>query len=222
MSVQYTSGTTARPKGVVWTHANALWAARVGAGHQDLHPDDCHLAYMPLFHTNSLAMSMLASLWVGARFVLVPKWSTSRFWDVSLQHGCTWLSLMTLSTRAVNGLDVPPRAPVPTLRLGGVRPAVRRAPRGEDHRVVGHDRGRQPADRRRPVPPEPPVVHGAGRRPSTEWPSSATTGAPCVEAEEPGELLVLGTPGLSVFAGLPQPARPHGGRLRRARVVPDR
>ena len=30
-SVQYTSGTTSRPKGVVWTHANVLWGARAVA-----------------------------------------------------------------------------------------------------------------------------------------------------------------------------------------------
>lgn len=49
MSVQYTSGTTSRPKGVLWTHANALWGARVNALHEDLHPDDRHLTYLPLF-----------------------------------------------------------------------------------------------------------------------------------------------------------------------------
>lgn len=81
------------PKGVPWTHANALWAARVNAVHEDLHPSDCHLTYLPLFHANALGYQMLASMWVGSRFVLVPKWSTSRFWDVSVQHGCTWLSL---------------------------------------------------------------------------------------------------------------------------------
>src|SRR5258708_3621553 len=101
MSVQYTSGTTSRPKGVLWTHANALWAARVNAVHEDLHPTDCHLTYLPLFHVNALGYQMLASMWVGARFVLLPKWSTSRFWDVSLQHGCTWVSLIGLSARAL-------------------------------------------------------------------------------------------------------------------------
>ena len=30
-SVQYTSGTTSRPKGVLWTHGNALWGARASA-----------------------------------------------------------------------------------------------------------------------------------------------------------------------------------------------
>ncbi len=100
-SVQYTSGTTARPKGVLWTQANALWAARVNAAHETLRADDCHLVYLPLFHTNALAYSTLATLWAGGRIVLVPKWSTSRFWDVSLRHGCTWLSLMGLSQRAI-------------------------------------------------------------------------------------------------------------------------
>ncbi|MEO7370623.1 MAG: AMP-binding protein, partial [Ilumatobacteraceae bacterium] len=107
MSVQYTSGTTSRPKGVVWTHANALWAARINASHEGLRPDDCHLVYMPLFHTNALSYSMLASLWTGSRFVLLPKWSSSRFWDISLQHGCTWLSLMALAYRSLMTSEVP-------------------------------------------------------------------------------------------------------------------
>ena len=37
-SVQYTSGTTSRPKTVLWTHANALWGARINATHEDLGP----------------------------------------------------------------------------------------------------------------------------------------------------------------------------------------
>ena len=54
-SVQYTSGTTSRPKGVLWTHANALWGAKYNAHNESLRPDDCHLVYLPLFHTNALA-----------------------------------------------------------------------------------------------------------------------------------------------------------------------
>src|SRR5438132_855758 len=64
--VQYTSGTTSRPKGVLWTHANALWGAKVNATHEDLRPDDVHLVFLPLFHTNAQAYSVLASLWAGA------------------------------------------------------------------------------------------------------------------------------------------------------------
>jgi carnitine-CoA ligase len=108
LSIQYTSGTTSRPKGVLWTHANGLWAARVNASHEGLRPDDVHLVYMPLFHTNALGYSVLPTLWVGARFVLIPKWSTSRFWAISVMHGCTWLSMMPLSARALLRADPPP------------------------------------------------------------------------------------------------------------------
>ena len=107
LSIQYTSGTTSRPKGVLWTHANGLWGARVNALHEDLRDTDVHLVYMPLFHTNAMAYSVLASIWVGARFVLLPKWSSSRFWEISLRNGCTWASLMGLSTRAILASDVP-------------------------------------------------------------------------------------------------------------------
>ncbi len=41
-SVQYTSGTTSRPKAVLWSHANALWGAKINAAHEDLHHGDVH------------------------------------------------------------------------------------------------------------------------------------------------------------------------------------
>jgi len=77
----------------VWTHANALWAARVNALHEDLHPSSCHLTYLPLFHANALGYQMLTSMWVGARFVLVPKWSTREETGHLLVHGTPGLSL---------------------------------------------------------------------------------------------------------------------------------
>ena len=39
-----------------------------------------HQTYLPLFHTNALAYSMLARLWVGATCVIQPRFSASRFW----------------------------------------------------------------------------------------------------------------------------------------------
>jgi carnitine-CoA ligase len=106
-SVQYTSGTTSRPKAVLWTHANALWGAKVNASHQDLHQGDVHQTYLPLFHTNALAYSMLASLWVGASCVIQPRFSASRFWDVALEHGCTWTSTIPFCMKALLEHEVP-------------------------------------------------------------------------------------------------------------------
>jgi crotonobetaine/carnitine-CoA ligase len=106
-SVQYTSGTTSRPKAVLWTHANALWGAKINAAHQDLHERDVHQTYLPLFHTNALAYSMLASLWVGATCVIQPRFSASRFWPVALEHGCTWTSTIPFCMKALLEHEIP-------------------------------------------------------------------------------------------------------------------
>ncbi|MGB5627335.1 MAG: AMP-binding protein [Woeseiaceae bacterium] len=89
-SIQYTSGTTSRPKGVLWTHANALWGAQMNARHTTLRPDDVGHVCLPLYHTNALCYSHLATLWVGATMVLQPKFSASRYWKVCAEHHCTY------------------------------------------------------------------------------------------------------------------------------------
>ena len=106
-SVQYTSGTTSRPKAVLWTHANALWGGKVNAAHQDLHGGDVHQTYLPLFHTNALAYSMLATLWVGSTCVIQPRFSASRFWPVALEHGCTWTSTIAFCMKALLEYEIP-------------------------------------------------------------------------------------------------------------------
>ncbi|HTK67686.1 MAG TPA: AMP-binding protein [Pseudonocardia sp.] len=199
-AVQYTSGTTSRAKGVIWTHANALWGARTNAAHETLRGEDCHLVYKPLFHTDALAYSVLPSLWVGARFVLVPKWSTSRFWDISLRHGCTWLSLMGLVTRSlykseppaghryrlfggpVGDLPIDGRYGVKTIGWFGMTETV-------SHPVVGDAfLPNRPLSMGRPAPEyEVKVVEQDGLTP--------------VKVGAAGEMLVRGVPGVSLFAG---------------------
>src|ERR1700755_2281188 len=108
-SVQYTSGTTSRPKAVLWTHANALWGAKVNASHEALHAGDVHQTYLPLFHTNALAYSMLASLWVGASCVIQPRFSASRFWSVAAEHRCSWTSTIPFCMKALLEHEIPKR-----------------------------------------------------------------------------------------------------------------
>jgi crotonobetaine/carnitine-CoA ligase len=101
ISVQYTSGTTSRPKGVLFTHANALFSGRQNALHEALQPDDVHFIQMPLFHLNALGYSFLAALWVGAAIVLQPRFSASRFWPVAVRNRCTWGSMVPFCMRAI-------------------------------------------------------------------------------------------------------------------------
>ncbi len=105
--IQFTSGTTSRPKGVVWTHANVLWGAKTSATHEALRPDDVHLVFMPLFHTNAQSYSIFPTIWAGASAVLQPRYSASRFWEVALRHKCTWVSLGPFMIRTLMQQPVP-------------------------------------------------------------------------------------------------------------------
>jgi carnitine-CoA ligase len=107
--IQYTSGTTARPKAVLWSHGNALWGGMKSAEHEELGPGDVHLTYLPLCHTNAQVYSVLASLWAGATIVLMPRFSASRFWPVSLTHKVTWTSLVPFCMKALLNQPVPER-----------------------------------------------------------------------------------------------------------------
>jgi crotonobetaine/carnitine-CoA ligase len=107
LAVQLTSGTTARPKAVLYTHANGLWAARTGSAHWKLRADDRMLVFAPLFHTHALTWQTLPTLWVGGTVVLVPKFSTSRFWETAKRHRATVSGMVGLM------ISVLPRMPVP-------------------------------------------------------------------------------------------------------------
>jgi carnitine-CoA ligase len=107
--IQYTSGTTARPKAVLWSHGNALWGGMKSAQHEELGPEDVHLTYLPLCNTNAQVYSVLASLWAGATVVLMPRFSASRFWPVSLRHKATWTSLVPFCMKALLNQPVPER-----------------------------------------------------------------------------------------------------------------
>ena len=107
LSVQFTSGTTARPKAVLWTHANGLWAGRISAAHMRLRRDDVALVFLPLFHTNAQGYSMLASHWSGGTMVLQPKFSASRFWEVSVAQRVTWCSTIPFAIKALAAQPVP-------------------------------------------------------------------------------------------------------------------
>ena len=113
--IMFTSGTTSRPKAVVHTHANAIWASRTGPRNIDLTTDDTYLIFLPFFHTNAQSWSLWPVLGVGATAVLMPKWSQSRFWPTIVEHGVTHTSVMPFVMGALGNPDRPTEH---TLRVG--------------------------------------------------------------------------------------------------------
>lgn len=107
VAILYTSGTTSRPKGVLWTHANALWGAQCGATLLGLRAEDVFQVCLPMCHVVGFAWSVLPALWAGATVVLQPRFSASRYWDASLAHGCTVASHVQFTTGVLMKQPVP-------------------------------------------------------------------------------------------------------------------
>jgi 1-acyl-sn-glycerol-3-phosphate acyltransferase len=69
--LQYTSGSTAAPKGVVLSHANLLANVRaIGAG-VEARPGDVTVSWLPLYHDMGLIGAWLGSLYHGVPLVLM-------------------------------------------------------------------------------------------------------------------------------------------------------
>ena len=62
---------------------------------------------MPTFHTNARIYSILATMWVGATVVVMPRFSASRFWDVAVRNRCTWASMLPFFCKAVMQHETP-------------------------------------------------------------------------------------------------------------------
>jgi crotonobetaine/carnitine-CoA ligase len=104
--ILFTTGSTSRPKAVLWTHANILWGGKVGALQQDLRPDDIYQVHLPLFHVVGFTWSFIPAFWAGATTVLQPKFSASRYWPAALKHKST-VSSHAGTDGFLRGLDVP-------------------------------------------------------------------------------------------------------------------
>jgi crotonobetaine/carnitine-CoA ligase len=87
--ILFTTGSTARPKAVLWTHANVLWGGKVGALQQGLRSDDIYQVTMPLFHVVGFTWSFVPALYAGSTILLQPRFSASRFWAPAVAHRAT-------------------------------------------------------------------------------------------------------------------------------------
>jgi fatty-acyl-CoA synthase len=90
LSINYTSGTTARPKGVMITHRNAYLNVVGTLLHLRLGVGDRYLWTLPMFHANGWTFTWVVTA-AGATHVCLPRVEPARVFDLVRRERVTWL-----------------------------------------------------------------------------------------------------------------------------------
>src|SRR5213079_1139290 len=70
--IQYTSGSTSAPKGVLLTHANLTGNLEMLRQVMNVHAASRYVTWLPMHHDMGLVATLLASLYCGAQVTMMP------------------------------------------------------------------------------------------------------------------------------------------------------
>ncbi|MFD6270919.1 class I adenylate-forming enzyme family protein [Nocardia asteroides] len=91
VSLMYSSGTTGRPKGALFSHGNALWIGSIQAQRWRIGSDTVSQTSGPLFHAGGFEVLLLPALASHGTAIIFPSgnFTLESFLDVADRHGAT-------------------------------------------------------------------------------------------------------------------------------------
>ena len=123
LSLNYTSGTTAKAKGVMITHRNAWMNVMDTLVHFHLTVDDRYLWTLPMFHANGWTFVWIITA-VGGKHICLPKVEPARVFDLIREENVGWLCAAPTVLISLAGASKEVRGEVP----GGVHVVTAGAP----------------------------------------------------------------------------------------------
>jgi fatty-acyl-CoA synthase len=123
LAINYTSGTTGRPKGVMYHHRGAYLQALAMAFHARLEPASVFLWTLPMFHCNGWCFTWAVTA-AGARHVCLRRPDPEVIWQLIDEAGVTHLNAAptVLIDMASHPAAHPPRRPL-RIATGGAPPS---------------------------------------------------------------------------------------------------
>lgn len=97
--LMYSSGTTARPKGILLSHEMAVFSGECNAQHERLRPEDRTMCVLPLFHVNALFISTLSTFVTGSSLALAERFNARIYWQQVRKYRATVGSLVAAPIR---------------------------------------------------------------------------------------------------------------------------
>src|SRR5688500_12691836 len=123
LSINYTSGTTGRPKGVMTTHRGAYLHSLGVIPEAGLTARSSYLWTLPMFHCNGWAYTWAVTA-AGAKHVCLPKVEAAPIWHALTEEGVTHLcAAPTVLTTIVSAEEASPLDQPAEVFVGGAPPA---------------------------------------------------------------------------------------------------
>jgi fatty-acyl-CoA synthase len=123
VSLNYTSGTTGQPKGVIYTHRGAYLNALGEAIETKLCPESVYLWTLPMFHCNGWCFTWAVTA-VGGTHVCLRKTDPGLIWDLIEREGVTHFNgAPTLQINLLNHASANPVPKPVTVTIAGAPPS---------------------------------------------------------------------------------------------------
>ncbi|HVL85542.1 MAG TPA: AMP-binding protein [Pseudonocardia sp.] len=128
LSINYTSGTTGRPKGVMYHHRGAYLQALAMVGHMGLSPSAVYLWTLPMFHCNGWCFPWAVTAAAGTHICL-PRVDPAEVWrlirDEGVTHLCGAPTVLSMLAYAKEAESYEPEAGAAPIRIatGGAPPS---------------------------------------------------------------------------------------------------
>jgi fatty-acyl-CoA synthase len=123
LSINYTSGTTGRPKGVMYHHRGAYLQALAMVAHTGLSPSAVHLWTLPMFHCNGWCFPWAVTA-AGATHVCLPKMDAGEVWRLIREEHVTHLEgAPTVLSMLAYASEASPVSPPVQVATGGAPPS---------------------------------------------------------------------------------------------------